>query len=93
MAHEGIQMRTISIQELEERPYELATQVESGQRLTLIHGGKAIGDLVAHEPQQKKWASEEERSAAVKDGMAFLRKGINMGGFKVTDRDALYDRD
>jgi antitoxin (DNA-binding transcriptional repressor) of toxin-antitoxin stability system len=86
-------MRTVSVQELEAHTDELTAQVQAGQRLTLVHGSKTIGDIVPHEPARKKWASEAERIAAVEEMMTFLRKGVDMGGFKITDRDELYDRD
>jgi len=86
-------MRTISIQELEERPDAVMAEVEAGHRLTLIEGGKTIGDLVAHRPRAKQWASEEERLAELDHVMAKISRGYNLGGFKITDRDALYDRD
>jgi antitoxin (DNA-binding transcriptional repressor) of toxin-antitoxin stability system len=84
-------MRTVSVQELEAHSEELAAQVQAGQRLTLMHGGKTIGDIVAHEPEGKKSVSEEERLATVEELMQSLRQGWELGGLKMVDRDALYE--
>jgi prevent-host-death family protein len=87
-------MRNVSIQDFENHPADFVAEVEAGARLTLVRGGKPIAEVVpVAQATLSKWASEEERLAAVADMMAFMKKGINMGGFKITDRDALYDRD
>ena len=89
-------MRNVSIQELEDHIPDL----EAGQRLTLLHRGKPLAEVIpistaSEDPSEPpvRWKSEEERLAAIADFMAFLRKGWDLGGLKITDRDALYDRD
>lgn len=95
MAAEDARMRQVSIAELEEH----LPEVEAGQRLTLVHGGKAVAEVVPIrtelpevEPLQK-FASEEERLKAVEEFSAFLEKGLDLGGFRIESRDELYDRD
>jgi len=87
-------MRSVSIKELEEHTAELVAEAEAGNRFTLIRGGRAVAELVpatVHADQQ--WATEEERLQAIDQLMETLHRGYDLGGFKITDRDALYDRD
>ena len=87
-------MRTVSIQELEEHTAELVAEAEAGSRLTLIRSGRAVAELVpASAPSVQQWATEEERVQAIDQLMETMRRGYDLGGFKITDRDALYDRD
>jgi len=88
-------MRKVSIQELERHIPEL----QAGQSLTLVYGGKPLAEVVpiasstdTTTSYPKKWASEEERLAELDRVMARLRTGWDLGGLKITDRDALYDR-
>jgi antitoxin (DNA-binding transcriptional repressor) of toxin-antitoxin stability system len=87
-------VRNVSIKELEEHTTDLIDEVEAGNGLTLIRGGKVVATInPPAQSAQKVWASEEERLAAVEKFMEKLRRGYDLGGFKITDRDALYDRD
>jgi antitoxin (DNA-binding transcriptional repressor) of toxin-antitoxin stability system len=85
-------MRSVSVQELEEHIPDL----QAGETLTLVHGGKVLAKVVPEPAEQmesefpKKWASEEERLAAIEDLMKALRKGYDFGDFKF-NRAELYD--
>jgi hypothetical protein len=39
------------------------------------------------------WIAEAERVAAGKELIKILRKGFDLGGLKIINRDELYDRD
>ena len=87
-------MRTVSIQEFEQHPADFISEVEAGGQLTLIRGGKAVATVApATTSTGRVWQSEEQRQAAVEEFLEQLRRGYDLGGFKITDRDALYDRD
>jgi antitoxin (DNA-binding transcriptional repressor) of toxin-antitoxin stability system len=92
-------MRSISIQEFEKDPKACIAEAEAGQRLILVRGGKAVVEIApgsheAVEPESPQlWTTEEERLAAGAELMTMLRKGFNLGGLKITNRDELYDRD
>lgn len=87
-------VRSVSIEELEEHTAELVAEVEAGNRLTLIRGGKRIADIVPSiASSEPEWKDEEERLKAVDRVMEKLRRGYDLGGFKITNRDELYDRD
>lgn len=112
-------MRNVSIQELEADAAGLISEVEAGQRLTLIRGGKAVAEIVPHsdalaadqtraadfqemvaggEPttyEQRQRTAEEgmTHDQAVEQLMTTLEKGFDLGGFKITNRDELYERD
>jgi len=87
-------MRNVSIQELEEHTAELVAEAEAGSRFTLIRGGRAVAELVpASVNSGQQWATEDERVQAIDQLMETMRRGYDLGGFKITDRDALYDRD
>lgn len=47
MDKEGNLVRSVSIQELEEHTAELVAEVEAGNRLTLIRGGKTVAEIRA----------------------------------------------
>jgi antitoxin (DNA-binding transcriptional repressor) of toxin-antitoxin stability system len=92
-------MRSISIQEFEQDPKACIAEAEAGQRLVLVRGGKAVveitpsaGSIVSSEPVQA-WNSEEGRLAAGEELLKILRKGFDLGGSKMANRDELYDRD
>jgi antitoxin (DNA-binding transcriptional repressor) of toxin-antitoxin stability system len=87
-------MRSVSLEEFEEHTAELVAEVEAGNRLTLIRGGKAIAEVVPSVGSSEPiWRDEKERLKAIDGVMEKLRHGYDLGGFKITDRDALYDRD
>jgi antitoxin (DNA-binding transcriptional repressor) of toxin-antitoxin stability system len=87
-------MVSISIHELSERSEDVVTELRAGHTLELLQGGKRIAEVVpVAQGAPNKWASEEERLAAVADFRAWLDKGIDLGGFKIENRDELYDRD
>ena len=81
MDKEGNLVRSVSIQELEEHAAELVV-------------GKRLADIVPSvDSSGPIWKDEEERLQAIDRFMEKLRRGYDLGGFKITDRDALYDRD
>jgi antitoxin (DNA-binding transcriptional repressor) of toxin-antitoxin stability system len=82
-------MRNVSIEELEEHTADLISEVEAGHRLTLVRGGKAIADIVPREAEP----TEAERAAAVAELLAMMRKGIDLGGLRIDNRDELYERE
>lgn len=88
-------MLSVSIEELAAHIPEL----EAGNRLTLVREGKPFAEVVPIAQSEsapeypRKWQSEEERLAALAEFKAFLHQGLDLGGFKIEDRDALYDRD
>ncbi len=87
-------MRNVSIQELEQHTAQLVAEVEAGNRLTLIRGGRAVAELVPPAADTvSRWTTEEERLAAIDKVMNKHQQGYDLGGFKIIDRDALYDRD
>jgi len=80
-------MRSISIDELHEHTDQLIAEVQSGQTLTLVRGGKPVADVV---PRQQLLEGEE-RQAALDRLMALLQKGIPLGGVPPT-RDEMHER-
>lgn len=70
-------MRNVSIQELEADTDSLISEVEAGQRLTLIRGGKAVADIVPH---TQTAATEESRAAAFREMLAVMNSGLDLGG-------------
>jgi antitoxin (DNA-binding transcriptional repressor) of toxin-antitoxin stability system len=92
-------MSSMSLKEVEEHPADFVAKVEAGERLTLVCGGKTIADVVprngtdAKADVTKKWASEEERLAAVEEFFAVLDSGLDLGGLRIENRDELYERD
>ncbi len=89
-------MRQVSMQEFEQDPQSCIAEAEAGQRLVLVRDGKPVVQIVpaaASADTPQLWKSEEERKAAGKEFFAMLEKGFNMGGFKIPNRDELYDRD
>ncbi len=85
-------MRNVSIQEFEEHPAKLLAEVESGQRLTVIRGGKAIAEF---RPVIDSAASVTQtgRAEAGARLLALMEKGIDLGGLKIESRDELYQRE
>ncbi len=89
-------MRSVSIEEFERDTEGCIAEAEAGQRLILMRGGKAVAEIgPAPEVEETKqlWTSEEERRAAAAKFLAILDKGYDLGGFKIENRDELYDRD
>ena len=89
-------MRSVSIEEFERDTEGCIAEAEAGQRLVLMRGGKAvaeIGPAPEVEETQQLWKTEEERLAAGAELLALLRKGYDLGGFKIENRDELYERD
>jgi antitoxin (DNA-binding transcriptional repressor) of toxin-antitoxin stability system len=82
-------MRNVSIEELEEHTADLISEVEAGHRLTLVRGGRAIADIVPREGEP----TEAERVAAGERLLEIIRKGIDLGGLRITNRDELYERE
>jgi antitoxin (DNA-binding transcriptional repressor) of toxin-antitoxin stability system len=92
-------MSSVSLKEVEEHPADFVAKVEAGERLTLVRGGKTLADVVPRNGASdeaglpKKWATEEERLAAVEKFFAVLDTGLDLGGLRIENRDELYERD
>lgn len=88
----AIAMRNVSIQEFEEHPAELLAEVESGQRLTVIRGGKAVAEFhpVVDSDASAKKIRRAEAGARL---LALMEKGIDLGGLRIESRDELYERE
>ena len=89
-------MRSVSVEEFEQDTQACIAEAEAGQRLVLMRGGKAvaeIGPAPEIEETGQLWKTEEERLAAGASLLARLKKGYDLGGFKIENRDELYDRD
>lgn len=89
-------MRQISIQEFERDPKACIAEVEAGHALTLLRAGKPIVEI-SPAPQTnglldgQLWKTEEERMAAGAELMQILRKGSDLGGLRIENRDELYE--
>lgn len=81
MGKEGNLVRSVSLQKLEEHTAEL------------VAGKRVVDILPSANSSEPIWKDEEERLQAIDRVMEKLRRGYDLGGFKITDRDALYDRD
>jgi len=91
-------MRQISIQEFEQDPKACLAEVEAGHGLTLLRGGRPVVEISPAFDTEgllsgQVWKSEEERLAAGAELMSMLRKGFDLGGSRIENRDELYDRD
>ena len=85
-------MRSVSIKELEEHTAELVAEVEAGNRLTLIRGGKAVAEVVPLTGTSIR-PTEAERAAAGERLIAIMEKGIDLEGIRIENRDELYERE
>jgi len=83
-------MRQIPAQVLDAESLE---ELESGNRLVLIRGGKPIAEIVplALDPEDAA-AKEQRRMEAAERLKAIMDKGFDMG-VVWNGRDELYDRD
>jgi antitoxin (DNA-binding transcriptional repressor) of toxin-antitoxin stability system len=89
-------MRNVSIQELAEDTEACIAEVEAGHKLVLMRGNKAVAEITpAPEVDQmpQLWKTEEERRANAVELLAILDSGYDLGGFKIENRDELYERD
>lgn len=85
-------MRQISAQILDEQSLgELA----SGHRLEVVRGGKRIAEIVpiAESSSSPLKLNEGERQEAVQRLREMTGRGMHLGGFRIANRDELYDRD
>jgi antitoxin (DNA-binding transcriptional repressor) of toxin-antitoxin stability system len=77
-------MLSISINELSERSEDIVTELRAGHTLELIQGGKSIGKIVPATESSvispPQFASDAEREAARADLLAFMDKGVDLGG-------------
>ncbi len=85
-------MRQVSAQLLDP---ESLIELKSGHRLQLVQGGRTIAEIVPalQSEESQFWKSEEERLSSGKELMDILHKGFDLGGFRIENRDELYDRD
>ncbi len=89
-------MRSVSIQELAEDTEACIAEVEAGHKLVLMRGSKAVAEISPTpevDQTRQLWKTEEERRAAAAELLAILDKGYDLGGFKIENRDELYERD
>jgi hypothetical protein len=86
-------VRQLEISVLDE---ESVRELSSGQRVQLTFGNVTVAEIVptelaalANQQRQKEEARNHSRTALLE----IMNRGIDMGGFKITNRDELYDRD
>jgi hypothetical protein len=75
---------------------ESVRELAAGQRLQLVFDKVTVAEIVpvnldALAEQQRQHV--ERRRLARERLLAIMDRGIDMGGFKITNRDELYDRD
>ncbi len=83
-------MRQVQLEDAEQQFSALIKEAESGESMLILRGGKPVAKIV---PAEKPRLSEAERMAAVERLKAIMDHGYDLGGFKITNRDELYDRD
>jgi len=81
-------MKRVSLREANQRFSSCIAEVESGESLILVRRGKPVARIVPYDREPRDLKHE----AAVKRLKAFLDKGIDLGGLRVS-REELYDRD
>lgn len=84
-------MRQISAKVLDD---ESLSELESGHNVILVRSGKPFAEVVPllPEAQSPEMRSKEEHAAAVERLRQFMEKGLDLGGFRISNRDELYDR-
>jgi len=93
-------MRSVSIDKLAEQSELIAEELRAGHTLKLLQGGKRIAEIVpaSAESAESNFLSatsrnQEDRQAAIDRLKALLNKGLDLGGYSITDRSELYERD
>jgi antitoxin (DNA-binding transcriptional repressor) of toxin-antitoxin stability system len=84
-------MRNVQLAEAEDHLADLVCEAEAGESLTILRGDKPVARII---PFRADTAPDEsQRQAAVQRLIALMERGIDMGGFKIANRDQVYDRD
>ena len=93
-------MLSVSIDQLAEHSETIAQEIRAGHTLELLQGGKRIAEIVpaSVELSENNFLSapsrkDEDRQAAIDRLKALLNKGLDLGGYSITDRSELYERD
>ena len=86
-------MRELELKVLDEASIR---ELAAGHRLKLVSDNVTVAEIVptnltALSDQQDQ--QQRTRMQARTRLLALMNKGIDMGGFKITNRDELYDRD
>jgi antitoxin (DNA-binding transcriptional repressor) of toxin-antitoxin stability system len=84
-------MRNVQLTEAEEHLADLVSEAEAGETLTILRGDKPIARIVPFRAATPP--DESLRQAVVQRLIALMEQGIDLGGFKITNRDQVYDRD
>ena len=83
-------MVQVEFQEAEAHFAEVIAKAEAGETLTIVKDGRAVASIA---PAPKAPVSEKERQRAMRTLNEIMYHGYDMGGYKITSRDELYDRD
>lgn len=84
-------MRQVQLSEDDHQLATLVSEVEAGESVTLLRGERPVAQIIPF-PQAEEQMSAD-RLAAIEELKAIMDKGYDLGGFRIEDRDALYDRD
>jgi hypothetical protein len=79
-------MLSVSI-ELAEHSETISSELRAGHSLKLLQGGKRVGEI-SPKPSE---LTEEERDAIWGRMIAFMEKGLDLGGVPLT-RDEMHER-
>lgn len=80
-------MKQVSAREANQKFSKLLTEVARGQEVVITRHGKPVARLVP----VRDAAAARKREAAIKRMIAYMKRGVNLGGLRFT-RDELYDR-
>jgi hypothetical protein len=80
-------MLSVSIEELAEHSETISSELRAGHSLKLLQGGKRVGEI-SPKPSE---LTEEERDAIWRRMIAFMEKGLDLGGVPLT-RDEMHER-
>jgi antitoxin (DNA-binding transcriptional repressor) of toxin-antitoxin stability system len=80
-------MLSVSIEELAKHSETISSELRAGHSLKLLQGGKRVGEI---SPQPSE-LTEEERDAIWRRMIAFMEKGLELGGVPLT-RDEMHER-
>jgi antitoxin (DNA-binding transcriptional repressor) of toxin-antitoxin stability system len=93
-------MQSVSIDNLAEQSEMIAAELRAGHTLKLLQGGKRIAEIVPASVEvaennflSAKSRNDKDRQAAIDHLKALLNKGLDLGGYSITDRSELYERD
>ncbi len=86
-------MRQVQLELLDDHSIQ---QLAAGERVQVVLKNVTVAEIVPVDPAALSAQQEEKerlRLAARERLLETLRKGYDLGGFKITNRDELYDRD